>query len=116
MAADLFREVPDRFGDVVLVAAGRVEGSAVAPRTSVEGGDQPAQVISGLVWYVPSGQPRVESDFRVRFRSGPYAAASLADPPALVDLWRVDGEVGTWESPLTGWSPGAEVRLERVRG
>ena len=98
-------EERDRFGDVTVTGERTIAGCAVAPRTSSEDqgtGNRPrASVTTGLTLYVPPGAG-LTAQHRVRLANG--------------SVWRVEGDVATWRSPLTGWHPGDQVELERVTG
>lgn len=48
----------------------------------------------------------------------PYGTDILATDRAMVrgDTYEVDGDVGVWRNPFTGWEPGIEVNLKKVNG
>ncbi len=94
-------EVTDKFGDTTVTGERAVAGCAVAPRTSTEDNTGRVQIITGLTLYVPPGAALTATS-RVRLPDG--------------TAWRVVGDPGRWRSPLTGWYPGDQVELERVRG
>lgn len=75
---------------------------AFAPGTSIEDNDRKSQVVTTGTFYVPPGAMAVTSQYRLRFPGGV--------------VWSVDGEPSPWNSPLTGWSAGGEVRIRRVTG
>lgn len=77
-----------------------VPGCAVWPRTSSERDQGQAQVVVGLTVFVPPGV-EVRATDRMRVRGAVY---------------QVDGEPGTYRSPLTGTTSGTEVALSRVTG
>ncbi len=94
----------DRYGNEIpgpWVAAGSIDGCAVAPRSTSELSDGGRQgVIVGLTLFMPPGadigpHDRVEVDGR---------------------MFEVEGDVGRWQSPLTGWAPGDQVALRKVEG
>ena len=74
-------------------------GWAFAPRPGDETttSDSPS-VIVGLTGYGPPGADVLPTD-RLEVRG---------------DVYEVEGEVGEWRSPFTGWEPGVEVALRRV--
>lgn len=74
-------------------------GWGFAPRASDESttSDSPA-VIVGLTGYGPPGVDVLPTD-RLEVRG---------------QVYEVEGEVGVWRSPFTGWQPGVEVALRRV--
>lgn len=82
--------------------AGKIVGAAFAPGQSSEDTDRKAQVSTTATLYVPPGSFAVTAQHRIRF------------PGGLV--WKVAGTPGIWINPLTGWSAGGEIRLERVTG
>lgn len=97
----------DRYGNEVpgpWVSVGTVAGCAVAPRSSSRAdeltGAGRTGVIVGLTLYAPS-------DAEI----GPHDRVEVDG-----DTFEVDGEVGRWSSPFTGWTPGVEVALRRVEG
>jgi hypothetical protein len=81
---------------------GTIAGAAFAPGTSTEDNDRKAQVVTTGTLYVPAGSFPVTAQHRIRFPGGV--------------LWTVDGAPGAWNSPLTGWAAGGEIRLRRVTG
>lgn len=102
----LLRETRDRLGDVTLVEDFSVPGCgwspAVADKTdSTEIGGARTQTITGRTLRLPP-DTGITATHRVRFPDG--------------SVWEVDGEVGPWRSPLTGWAPGDQAKLRRVRG
>ena len=74
-------------------------GWGFAPRSGGEAttSDIPA-VIVGLTGYGPPGAGVLPTD-RMEVRG---------------EVYKVEGEVGVWRSPFTGWEPGVEVALRRV--
>lgn len=48
----------------------------------------------------------------------PYGTDVLATDRVVVrgDTYDVDGDVGVWRNPFTGWEPGIEVNLKKVNG
>lgn len=104
----VYREERNRLGDVVIVEERVLHGCGIAPRTSSEPGGDPrvgtagrTTVTTGITLYAPAGSV-ITARHRVR----------LADNT----VWEVQGEVGRWQSPLTGWAPGVVVELDRVTG
>lgn len=97
----------DRYGEVTYTWVSRtIDGCAVAPRSSSRGAggelsDGGRQgVIVGLTVYAPPDSA-IDAHARVEIDG---------------ELFEVDGEVGRWRSPLTGWAPGDEINLKRVEG
>lgn len=71
--------------------------------------------------------PRSSSDIDDRGRAGvivgwslfaPYGTDLLHTDQVEVDgvLYDVDGEIGQWRNPLTGWNAGSETALKRAAG
>ncbi len=90
----------DRNGDPLGVTVHSQGGCGWAPRVSSEQHDDGRDVvIVGLTLYAP-----VDADIL------PTDALVLPDG----SRWEVDGEVGRWVSPFTGWAPGSEMALRRV--
>lgn len=76
-------------------------GTAIAPSSSTEPVSvDRQQVITSMSLYCGAGSDVLPED-RIRARSG---------------LWQVEGEVGDWRNPFTGWAPGAEFRVKKVAG
>lgn len=94
----------DRYGNDTpgpYTAVATYEGCAIAPRRSSEETTAGRQgVIVGLTVYL-------SSDAAV----GPHDRLEVRG-----DMFEVDGEVGVWRSPFTGWAPGVEVNVRRVEG
>lgn len=93
----------DAYGDPVTSTSTRVllDGAGVAPRESSDITEQGRHgVIVGLNLYLPYG---VDLD---------------RDDQLEVDgvLYEIEGDVGSWKSPLTSWEAGAEVALRRSAG
>lgn len=97
----VWQETVDRFGDVTVTGERQVGGCGVAPRTSTENTAGRVQVVTGLTLYAPPNSG-IAATSRVRLADG--------------TVWRVIGDPGRWQSPLTGWYPGDQVELERVTG
>ena len=95
-------------GDVTYALVGTIEGCGWYPRTSDENNERRTATIVGLTLYGPYGAD-IRSDDRVVLPDVPARGLSRRER-----TYRVDGEVGDWRSPLTGWEPGFEVNLERV--
>jgi hypothetical protein len=98
----VWREVRDRFGDVTRVDERVLDGVAVAPRVSNEGGGdlRTAIITTGLTMFAPSGHG-VSAHHRVEVDGVVY---------------RVQGTPGRWVSPLSGWEPGDQIELDRTEG
>lgn len=94
-------EITDRFGDDTVTNERTVGGCAVAPRTSTEPSSGRVQVTTGVTLYCPPSAG-IKATSRVRLEDG--------------TVWRVAGDPGQWSNPLTGWYPGDQIELERVRG
>ena len=74
-------------------------GWGFAPRSNDENTTAGSpSVIVGLSGYGPPGVDVLPTD-RMEVRG---------------EVYEVEGEVGEWRSPLTGWEPGVEVALRRV--
>lgn len=105
----VLREVRNRVGDVTLVEDFTVSDCVWSPSaqgetndvSNAERGGVGTQTITGRTLYLPPGSG-VTAVHRVRFVDG--------------SVWEVVGEVGPWRSPWTGWAPGDQVDLRRVRG
>jgi hypothetical protein len=95
-------------GDVNYTDSHTIDGCAWAPRESTEVNDNRTTVIVGLTLYGPYGAD-IRHDDRVVLPDVPERGLTRKQR-----TWRVDGEVGDWRSPFTGWEPGFEVALERV--
>lgn len=76
-------------------------GVAIAPSTGTEtqSADRNTTTVP-MSLYGESGMD-VQPHDRIRARTG---------------LWEVEGEVADWMNPLTGWAPGAEFRVKKVKG
>lgn len=93
----------DEYGDPVESTESRVllDGAGVAPRASEDISDQGRQgVIVGLSLYLPFGTDLLHTD------------------QVEVDgtVYDIEGEPGSWKSPLTSWEAGIEVALRRAQG
>lgn len=75
--------------------------TATGSRNSTEDNAQRNTVITGLTMYAPWGADITSQDVIVRGDGS---------------RWHVEGDVGEWLSPLTGWRAGIEVALVRVSG
>lgn len=73
-------------------------GWGFAPRSQEGTTSDSPSVVVGLTGYGPSGADVLPTD-RVEVRG---------------QVYEVEGEVGVWRSPFTGWEPGVEVALKRV--
>jgi hypothetical protein len=100
----VYREIRDRFGTVTRTDEQTVDGVAVAPRTSSEtGADMRSAVVrSGLTMFLPDETVRLTAAHRVIREDGTE--------------WRVQGLPAVWANPLTGWTPGVQVEIDRVTG
>lgn len=98
----VFREQRDRFGDVTRVDERQIDGVAVAPRVSNEGGGdlRTAIVTTGLTMFAPPGH-------------GLTAHHSVEIDGV---IYKVQGTPGRWTSPLSGWEAGDQVELDRTEG
>lgn len=112
----VFREVRNEFGDVEHTDERKLTGCAVYPRNSVEedgtgsgrgggrrtsAGSGAVQVSTGLTMLCPPGSA-LTATHRVQLDDG--------------TVWQVVGHPARWSSPLTGWSAGEQVELERTTG
>lgn len=93
----------NRYGDMQRVYHHSIEGCALAPRYSTESNDNRTSVIIGFSLFGPSQ----EGDRRI------FAGDEIETPDGI--KYRVVGEAADWENPLTGWKPGFEAALERVK-
>ncbi|MBP2341119.1 hypothetical protein JOF41_007373 [Saccharothrix coeruleofusca] len=100
----------DEWGDEQPGTTHQVPGCALAPRTSSEREEQRDTVIVGLTLFAPHGAD-IQAQDLVRLPADRMVPAIYHDT-----VWRVQGEAGSWASPLTGWTPGVEIALERVTG
>lgn len=100
----------NEFGDKKAGSSHDIAGCMWAPRFSDENDQGRTSVIVGLQLY---GPPRPD----LRFDD----VVVLPDVLELDGLeekdrtYRVIGAVGNWYNPFTGWEPGFEVALERVK-
>lgn len=99
----------DQYGDPITSTESRevIPAAFVAPRMSESmafqgvGNDRSRSgVVVGLTLFVPYGFDLVHTD-RVEVDGIPYS---------------VDGEVGAWSQPQTGWRAGSTVALARAAG
>lgn len=93
----------DEYGDPVESTSTSTElvGAFTAPRPESEITSRGrAGVIVGLTLYAPFGTDLVHTD--------------QVDVDGT--LFEVEGEVGSWRNPLTGWEAGIEVALRRTAG
>jgi hypothetical protein len=98
----VWREERNRLGDTVLVDERWLDGVAIAPRVSNEGGGdiRTAVVTQGLTMYAPAGHG-LTAHHRVEVGGVVY---------------QVQGEPGSWRSPLTDWAAGDQIELDRTEG
>ena len=96
-------------GDPLPPTSHTISGCFVAPSSGDSG--QPAStertdlrdtVITGYTLYAPYGAD-IQATDRIFL-------------PGDLEPWQVDGEVGNWQSPFSGWQPGTQASLRRVRG
>lgn len=100
----------DRYGDPTgYTSPQQISGCIIAPSSgdsgqpaSTERTDMRDTVITGWTLYAPFGVDIV--------------ATSEIQLPGDTTWWQVDGEVAPWQSPHSGWRPGTQVALRRVRG
>lgn len=93
----------DAYGDPIPGTEDRlaIPGAFVAPRESDALNDRGrAGVVVGLTLYLPPGADVRRTD--------------LFDVDG--DRYRIDGEVGRWEHPRSGWKAGQTVALVRGEG
>lgn len=93
----------DQYGDPLPSTEDRepLPGAFTAPRESSDIEDRGREgVIVGLTLYAPHGSDVLHTD------------------QIEVDgvLYDVDGEVGSWEHPMSGWKPGITAALSRATG
>lgn len=93
----------NKFGDITRVYHHSIDGCALAPRYSTEATDNRSSVIIGFSLFGPTqtGNNRV------------FADDEIETPDGL--KFNVIGEAADWHNPLTGWAPGFEAALERVK-
>jgi hypothetical protein len=83
-----------------------IAGCTIAPRSQFGGASSDISgrgrqgVLVGLTLYAPYGTDIVHTD----------------QLEVDGDLFEVDGEVGPWKNPFTGWEAGIEVALNRAAG
>lgn len=92
----------DRHGDITRTDERQLDGVAIAPRVSNEGGGdlRTAILTTGLTMYAPAGHG-LTARHRVEVAGVEY---------------RVQGTPGSWASPLTGWAAGDQIELDRTEG
>lgn len=93
----------DRYGDPTSSTTSRtlISAAGVAPRSSSDNDDRgQTGVIVGLSLYLPYGTDIVFTD-QIEVDGEPYD---------------IEGEPGSWKSPLSGWEAGVEVALKRAVG
>lgn len=92
-----------KYGDIVYSDHHTLSGCAMAPRYSSEVTDNRNTVIVGFSLFGPpqTGTDKVLADDRIKTADG--------------NIYRVVGEAADWEHPITGWKPGFEAALERVK-
>jgi hypothetical protein len=94
---------PSRYGDVTRTYHHSIDGCALAPRYSSEVNENRTSVIVGFSLF---GPPQT-GDNRI------FAGDEVETPDGL--KWRVVGEAAEWVHPITGWQPGFEAAVERVK-
>lgn len=78
-----------------------LEGVAIAPSSSTETTTEDrTSTTTAMSLYAAPGVDVLPQD-RIRARSG---------------LWDVEGEVADWKNAFTGWNPGVEFRIRKVKG
>jgi hypothetical protein len=108
----VWREVQNRFGDETVTEERTMSGCALYPTGSTEGGDtargggevggdRSTLIVSELTMLCPPGSG-ITATHRVRLPDG--------------SVWRVVGQPNSWLHPMTGWTPGEQVNLQRVQG
>jgi hypothetical protein len=102
----LLLEVRDRLGNTTLVEDRQVPDCGWSPAVqgvtdTAESGTGRTQTITGRTLYPPPNSG-IRAVHRVRFEDG--------------TVWEVIGDISPWKSFLTGWYPGDQCELRRVRG
>lgn len=106
MAVVRIRRTPggaDKYGDPIASDEDQaaVPGAFTAPRTSVDiDGRARDGAVAGLSLFAPKGADIERTD--------------LIEVDG--DRYRIDGDLGDWTSPLTGWEPGIAADLVRAEG
>lgn len=95
----------DKFGDVSLDLHHEIHGVGIdwssTDTTNSGEVENRAAVVSNVVMYCPVGTDILASD-RVELPDG--------------DTYRVVGKPAPWKNPMTGWSAGVVVKLQRIEG
>lgn len=91
----------DRFGDRSASTTHTIAGCAAYPVTGSENMTQRDTVIDVWSLLVPFGSDIQATDI-ITFPGG--------------ERFEVDGSPSNYQSPLTGWTPGMEVRIRSVTG
>ena len=84
----------------------------------------PFDVPGCAVWPIQSNEPDSTAGRTATATTlgvlGPWGttipATAQVEVPGYTGRWQVAGDQGTWTHPMTGWKPGTELRLERVKG
>lgn len=107
----------DSYGNDVYGLTTTVVVGAFAPGGSSELIQGQDTLIANPTVYLPAGTAvgGVDAVVRNPTLNGDQPVLD-GDGKPLGDWYEVDGPPAVWSSPLTGWSPGVEVRLERVTG
>lgn len=96
---DPFSGLPTR-GDWTNADRLTIEGVSIQPSSTVEAvNDSRAQVITQMSLYCETGSDVLSMD-RIEAASG---------------LWEVQGEIQNYASGFTGWSPGSEFAIKKVK-
>lgn len=96
---DPFSGLPTK-GDWTTATRLEIEGVSIQPSSTVEAvNDTRAQTITQMSLYCETGADVLPMD-RIEARSG---------------SWEVRGELQDYKSGFTGWSPGSEFAIEKVR-
>lgn len=109
----------DSYGDPVPASTTRIDvpGCSLAPRTSTEPTVIGRQgVIVGQSLYLPVGTDIRFTDRVEIHGGGTVVATGLPVTPTTAVVYMVEGEPGTWSSPLTGTDFGVEVAIKKAAG
>ena len=100
-----YRERRNAVGEVTEVDRFEIDGVSIAPRVSNEFGTDSRNAV------VTTGLTMLIADEVVAQRITPQHRISIDGV-----VYRVQGSPAMWQSPLTGWTPGTQVELDRVTG
>lgn len=101
---EVWRGVRAKHGDIAREKHHEIAGCVFAPRYQNEVTDGRTSVITGYTLYGPYGEDILPDDQIKRVVEGPAAKG-----------YNVIGEAVQWRSVITGWAPGFEAALERVK-